>query len=58
MKEVQSLLKIVSDGLKTLAQGVEAIAEKLDDVREALRRGDIKTASKLAKVYHLIPISK
>jgi hypothetical protein len=33
-------------------------AEKLDDVREALRSGDIKRASKLAKVYHLDPISQ
>ncbi len=31
MKEMQSLLKMVSDGLKTLAQGVEAIAEKIDE---------------------------
>ena len=31
MKEVQRLLKFVSDGLKFLAQGVEAIAEKMDD---------------------------
>ena len=31
MKEMQSLLKMVSDGLKTLAQGVEAIAEKVDE---------------------------
>ena len=35
MKEVQSLLEIVSDGLKTLAQKVEAIAEKVDDVAGA-----------------------
>ena len=35
MKEVQSLLKIVSDGLKTLAQKVEAMAEKVDDVAGA-----------------------
>ena len=31
-------------------------AEKLDDVREALRHGDILTANKLARVYHLIPV--
>jgi hypothetical protein len=31
MKEVKRLLKIVSEGLKTLAQGVEAMAEKVDD---------------------------
>jgi len=30
-------------------------AYKLDDVRDALRRGDIKGASKSAKVYTLMP---
>jgi hypothetical protein len=37
MSEVQSLLKIVSDGLKNLAQRVEAIAAKVDDVAGAKR---------------------
>ena len=32
-------------------------AYKLDDVREALRRGDVKSASQLAKVYILTPVS-
>jgi hypothetical protein len=32
-------------------------AYKLDDVREALRRGDVKTASKLARVFTLTPVS-
>jgi hypothetical protein len=32
-------------------------AYKLDDVRDALSRGDIKTASKLAKVFTLTPVS-
>jgi hypothetical protein len=31
-------------------------AYKLDDVREALRRGDLKAASKLARVYTLTPV--
>ena len=31
-------------------------AQKLDDVREALRRGDLKAASQLAKVFRLTPI--
>ena len=35
MKELQSVLNIVSDGLKTLAKGVEAIAEKVDEVAKA-----------------------
>jgi hypothetical protein len=32
-------------------------AEKLDDVREALRKGDISTVSKLARVYRLTPVT-
>lgn len=32
-------------------------AERLDTVREALRRGDLSEASKVGRVYHLIPIS-
>ena len=34
MKEVQSLLTLISDGLKILAQGAEAIAEKVDEIAE------------------------
>ena len=32
-------------------------AYRLDDVREALRRGDIKTAAKYSRVFSLRPIS-
>jgi hypothetical protein len=32
-------------------------AEKLDDVREALRRGDLKTAAKLGRVFRLMPVT-
>jgi hypothetical protein len=32
-------------------------AKKLDDVREALRRGDLKEASRLARVYTLTPVA-
>jgi hypothetical protein len=32
-------------------------AYKLDDVREALRRGDIKAAAQHGKVYTLTPVS-
>jgi hypothetical protein len=35
MKELQSVLNIVSDGLKTLAKGVEVIAEKVDEVAKS-----------------------
>ena len=31
-------------------------AQKLDDVRESLRKGDLKTAKNLAKIYTLNPI--
>lgn len=32
-------------------------AYKLDDVREALRQGDVKRALRLAKVFTLTPVS-
>ena len=32
-------------------------AKKLDDVREALRKGDLKKATKSARVYRLDPVS-
>ena len=32
-------------------------AYKLDDVREALRQGDLKAASKLGRVYRLTPVA-
>lgn len=31
--------------------------QKLDDVREALRKGDLKTASRLARVFTLTPVA-
>ena len=31
--------------------------QKLDDVREALRTGDLKTADRLAHIYPLKPVS-
>ncbi len=31
-------------------------AQKLDEVREALRRGDLTTASELARVFRLTPV--
>jgi hypothetical protein len=30
---------------------------KLDDVREALRQGDVKSAAKLARIYTLTPVA-
>lgn len=32
-------------------------AQKLDDVREALRRDDVKFAAKFGRVFRLTPIS-
>lgn len=32
-------------------------AQKLDDVRQALRRGDLAAAAKLARLYKLTPVS-
>ena len=34
-----------------------AEAYKLDDVREALRRGDLKAATRIARVYSLTPVA-
>jgi len=34
-----------------------ADAYKLDDVRQALRRGDLETAARLARVFKLTPIA-
>lgn len=31
--------------------------KKLDQVRKALRRGDVEAASQLARVFHLTPVS-
>ncbi len=32
-------------------------AYKLDDVRQALRRGDLEAAARLGRVYRLIPVA-
>jgi hypothetical protein len=32
-------------------------AHKLDDVREALRRGDIEIAAQLARIFKLTPVA-
>ncbi|MBM3709178.1 MAG: hypothetical protein FJW61_01980 [Actinobacteria bacterium] len=31
-------------------------AQKLDDVRESLKKGDLKRATRLVRVFHLNPI--
>ena len=32
-------------------------AYRLDDVREALRQGEVKSAAKLARIYKLTPVA-
>lgn len=32
-------------------------AAKLDEVREALRRGDLKSAAKLGRIFRLTPVN-
>jgi len=32
-------------------------AQKLDNVREALRNGDLRTAGRLARIYALTPVA-
>ena len=54
MKELHSVLNIVSDGLKTLAKGVEAIAEKVNEAAKSQsavksRRRKPSTATKKVK---------
>ena len=44
VKEIQTLLKIMSDGLKTLAHGVEALAERVDEA--ATPQGKVQPTKK------------
>ena len=47
---------IQDDGAWGPYLSVEA-TRKLDDVRQALKRGDLKTATHLARVYSLTPVA-
>ncbi|CAB1061725.1 hypothetical protein D1BOALGB6SA_6500 [Olavius sp. associated proteobacterium Delta 1] len=58
MKEVQKLLNLVSDGLKTLAQGVEAIAEKVEETTKTQSAGKAKSKKQSAPVKTAKPVSK
>ncbi len=63
--------KLVHEGIYVAEVDVETIytddawspylpiaeAYKLDDVREALRRGDLKAATQIARVYSLTPVA-
>ena len=63
--------KLVHEGIYVAEVDVETIynddgwspylsvedAYKLDDVREALKRGDLKAATQIARVYSLTPVA-
>ena len=46
MKEIQSVLKLVADGLKSIAQCVEAISDKVDEYAESQTAEQTKYAAK------------
>jgi len=46
MKEIQSLLKIVSDGLKSVASGSEELAKRANDIAESQADEGPKAAAK------------
>jgi hypothetical protein len=65
------ITKLVHEGMYVAQVDVESIftddgwspylsaedAYKLDDVRDALRRGDLKAATQIARVYSLTPVA-
>ena len=63
MKEIKSLLKVMSDVLKTLAQGVEALSKKDYEVAETqdavkLRKRKTAAAASKAKAAKKAPSKK
>jgi hypothetical protein len=58
MKEVQKLLKMVSEGLKTLAQGVEAIADKVEDAAASKSAGNARGGKPPAPAAKTKPAAK
>jgi hypothetical protein len=70
MTKIRQQLKLVHKGQYAAEVEVELIYEdqgwspylsledayKLDDVRDAFRRGDIETAARLGKVFKLTPL--
>ena len=44
MKEIQSVLKILSDGMKLIARGIEAVSEKVDKIAKSQAAGQPKAA--------------
>ena len=67
----RSYTKLVQEGSSVAEVDVELIdtdegwspylsledARKLDDVRQALRKGELKTATKLARIFALTPVT-
>jgi len=50
-------VELIEDGTGWSPYLTVEVACRLDDVREALRRGDISAASNLARVFRLEPIA-
>ena len=50
MKEVEKILKALSDGMKSLAKGVEAIAERVDALakEQTAQASPVRTSTKTA----------
>ena len=46
MKEVDTLIKTVAEGLKSMAQGVEKLAEKVEDIGKSLSKEKAKAERK------------
>ena len=46
MKELDTLIKTVADGLKSMAQGVEKLAEKVEGIGKSLAEEKSKTKAK------------
>ena len=46
MKELDTLIKTVAEGLKSMAQGVEKLAEKVEDIGKSLSKEKAKAEPK------------
>lgn len=62
VREGRYVVEVEVDSIETDGGGWSpyfslADAEKLDAVRDALRRGDLAAAAKLGKVYELSPVA-
>ena len=49
MKELDTLIKTVAEGLKSMAQGVEKLAEKVEDIGKSLYKEKAKAERKASE---------